>query len=95
MLIPLVFKCDYVNCPPEVGKKLLGTRGEREFRAFWSRFLGVLFLDVLFLDPRSSSLVFGRFVLGVPRSSGLVFGRFILGAPDPRSWILVPGFSFF
>jgi len=23
-----------------------------------------------------------------PRSSGLVFGRFVLGAPNPRSWIL-------
>jgi hypothetical protein len=29
--------------------------------------------------PRSSSLVFGRFVLGVPCSSGLVFGRFVPG----------------
>ena len=44
------------------------TRGEREFRAFWPSFLGVLFMD--------------------PRSSGLVFGRFVLGAPNPRSWIL-------
>ena len=37
--------------------------------------------------PRSLSLVFGRFVLGVPCSSGLVFGRFVPGR-------FVSGFSF-
>jgi hypothetical protein len=41
-------------------------------------------------DPRSLSLVFGRFVLGVPRSSSLFFGRFVLGVP--RSLSLVFGY---
>jgi len=41
---------------------------------FWASILGAP-------NPRSSSLVFERFVLGVPRSSSFIFGRLVLDVP--------------
>jgi hypothetical protein len=54
------------------------------YRACWPSFLGGLFLDVLFLDPHSWTLVLGVLLLD-PRSWILVF-RYFLGV-----LFLVPG----
>jgi hypothetical protein len=63
----------------------LSTRGEREFRACWPSFLGVLFLDLLFLDRRSWTLVLGVLLSVSLGRSGPRFWAFY-------SWILVFGF---
>jgi hypothetical protein len=55
-------------------KVLTGRVVKREFKACWPSFWGVLFLDVLLLDPRSWILVPGVFVPGV-----LVPGVRVLG----------------